>query len=414
MNVVSDLKEQLDAFSNGSIDFDGLANRVDVYIKENPQASSDLMMLLDSAHEAGSLDDIQYHKLLEDIVSADVMAVTEAEAEEDKREKTQIFTKTADQGVAKVGVGSVIKGRFELEGQLGVGGMGIVYKACDLIKVEAKDRNPYVAIKVLNEDFKKHPESFITLQRECSRTQKLAHPNIATVFDFDRTGGMVYMTMELLEGKPLNDFMKDDLPEKGLSFKEAWPIIKGLGAALAFAHHRRIVHSDFKPGNAFLTKDDAVKVLDFGIARAIKKPGQSETTVFDAGKLGALTPAYASCEMLEDEPPDEQDDIYGLGVVTYILLSGRHPFDKYPATMARDHGMSPAAIPSLTRMQNKALRHVLAFERGDRTPVVEEFLAELQGEHSEEQKLKRMTRMMMMMAAGFILLALIVAVLLLK
>ena len=87
---------------------------------------------------------------------------------------------------AKIEPGSVLKDRFQLDDVLGIGGMGTVYRGRDLIKVEARDKNPYVALKVLNEDFKQHPDSFIALQREASRQQKLAHPNIATVYDFDR------------------------------------------------------------------------------------------------------------------------------------------------------------------------------------------------------------------------------------
>ena len=104
------------------------------------------------------------------------------------------------------GEGSVIKQRFKLEKVLGIGGMGKVYKALDLLKAEAKDKKPHVAIKLLNEDFKDHPEAFISLQRESSRQQKLAHPNIATIYDFDRVGGPgtpVFITMELMEGMEL-------------------------------------------------------------------------------------------------------------------------------------------------------------------------------------------------------------------
>ncbi len=214
----------------------------------------------------------------------------------------------------EMGVGSIIKQRFRLLEVLGIGGMGKVYKGIDLLKEEAKDKNPYCAIKLLNEDFKDHPESFIALQRESSRQQKLAHPNIATIYDFDRIGGPgtpVYITMEFMDGKPLNEFIKKDVRKKGgIPFEEANPFIKGMGAALIYAHERRIVHSDFKPGNAFLLKSGEVKVLDFGIARAVKNPitGEAEKTLFDPGKLGALTPAYASLEMLEGEDPDTRDD----------------------------------------------------------------------------------------------------------
>jgi len=92
-------------------------------------------------------------------------------------------------------VGSVLKGRFVLESIIGHGGMGIVFKAKDLRKEEAQDRNPYIAVKVLNEEFKQHPESLKALQRESRKAQDLAHPNISTVFDFDRDGGNVFMTM---------------------------------------------------------------------------------------------------------------------------------------------------------------------------------------------------------------------------
>ena len=107
-----------------------------------------------------------------------------------------------------VKVGIVLKNRFILEGVIARGGMGVVYKAKDLRKVEALERNPYIAIKVLGEDFKQHPESWIGLQRETRKTQQLSHPNIITVYDFDRDGENVFMTMELLEGEPLTELLQ--------------------------------------------------------------------------------------------------------------------------------------------------------------------------------------------------------------
>ncbi len=287
--------------------------------------------------------------------------------------------------VQEMGPGSVIKDRFKLLDVLGVGGMGKVYKGIDLLKQEAKDKNPYMAIKLLNEDFKSHPEAFIALQRESSRQQKLAHPNIATVYDFDRIGGPgtpVFITMELMEGQPLNTYIKKTVRKQGgLPFDEAFTIIRQLGAALQYAHERRLVHSDFKPGNAFLCNDGTVKTLDFGIARAVKNPvtGEAEKTLFDPGKLGALTPAYASLEMLEGEEPDPRDDIYALGCVAYELLTGKHPFNKLPANTARDNGLVPAPVKGLNKKQNRALRHALAFKREDRSSKVEDFIEELEG-----------------------------------
>jgi serine/threonine protein kinase len=286
----------------------------------------------------------------------------------------------------KIRPGSVLKDRFKLDDVLGIGGMGTVYRGRDLIKVEARDKNPFVALKVLNEDFKQHPDSFIALQREASRQQRLAHPNIATVYDFDRTrGGTVFLTMELLEGEPLNNIIKKQVRAKGgLPFDEALTMIKGLGNALIYAHERGIVHSDFKPGNCFQTNDGVMKVLDFGIARAVKNPlqGEGEKTLFDAGKLGALTPAYASAEMLEGEEPDPRDDLYALACVAYELLTGKHPFNKLPANSARDNHLVPNPIKGLKRRQQKGLMRGLAFAREDRSQSVEQFLIELEGNTS--------------------------------
>lgn len=287
---------------------------------------------------------------------------------------------------AKIEPGSVLKDRFQLDDVLGIGGMGTVFRGRDLIKVEARDRNPYVALKVLNEDFKKHPDSFIALQREASRQQKLAHPNIATVYDFDRTrGGTVFLTMELLEGEPINTFIKKTVrPKGGLPFEEAFPMIEGLGKALIYAHEHNIVHSDFKPGNCFVTKEGVMKVLDFGIARAVKNPGQAEgdKTLFDAAELGALTPAYASAEMMEGEEPDPRDDLYALACVAYELLTGKHPFNKLPANSARDNNLVPQPVKGLKRRQLKGLMRGLAFARGDRSQNVAQFLEELEGRTS--------------------------------
>ena len=277
-------------------------------------------------------------------------------------------------GGDNLGPGSVLKERFELMDVLGEGGMGKVYKARDLLKVEAKDKNPYIAVKTLTGDFKQHPESFIALQRESSKAQRLAHPNIATVFDFDRDGGTVYMTMELMEGDELARYIKH-LPAGGLPVADAMRIIKQLCDGLAYAHSKQLVHSDFKPGNAFLTKDGTVKLLDFGIARASKtrKDTSGETTVFDPGQLGALTPAYATVEMFEGVDPDQRDDIYALACVSYELLTGKHPFNKLSAPKVLEKGLKPAPIAKLTARQNRALFKALALRREERSASVEEY-----------------------------------------
>ncbi len=278
----------------------------------------------------------------------------------------------------KIGPGTVLKDRFELLSLLGEGGMGAVYKAVDKLKVEARDRNPYLAIKLLTGDFQSHPEAFIALQRESAKAQRLAHPNIATVYDFDRDRGTIYMTMELLEGDALNSYIRK-LPAGGLPADQAMPLVEQLGAGLSYAHKHNLVHSDLKPGNCWLTRESTLKLLDFGIARAssTKADASGETTVFDPGQLGALTPAYATVEMFEGQDPDPRDDLYAMACIAYELLTGKHPFNKVSAPKALEKKLAPAPVAKLTKRQNKALMRGLALRREDRTPTVDEFLEEI-------------------------------------
>ena len=274
------------------------------------------------------------------------------------------------------GVGETLNGRFVLEECIGFGGMGTVYKALDLRKLEASDRNPYIAIKVLNVQFRGHPKSLIALQREARKAQALAHPNIVSVYDFDRDGPMVYLTMEYLQGRPLSQVLRAP-GFSGMPYADALPIVTGMGNALAYAHGRGFVHCDFKPGNVIVTDAGAVKVIDFGIARVFQKTEtDADATVFDPGSLGALTPAYASPEMLERRDPDPRDDIYALACITYELLTGHHPFNRLSSAQARGAAMKPPRPANLGRAQWQALKCALSLEREERTPTVARFLAD--------------------------------------
>lgn len=265
----------------------------------------------------------------------------------------------------------VLKQRFVLEAKLGSGGMGTVYKAKDLRKVEARDRNPYVAVKVLNNDFRAHPDAFIALQREASKSQALAHPNIVSIFDFDKDGDIPFMTMELLEGQELTRLLHDY--PNGLPDELAWSVVDGLCAGLGRAHAAGITHSDFKPGNVFVAGDGTPKVLDFGIARAVQANVlDGEDTAFDPAKLAALTPAYASREMLEGEVPTPSDDIFSLGVVIYLVFTGQHPYQRVRADEACRKAMAPERIKRLNRRQWRTVERMLAFERESRPADIAE------------------------------------------
>ncbi|MDZ7923331.1 MAG: protein kinase [Marinagarivorans sp.] len=265
----------------------------------------------------------------------------------------------------------ILKKRFVLESVIGTGGMGTVYLAKDLRKIEANDPKPFAAVKVLNDDFKNHTDAFVTLQREASRSHTLSHPNIVTVHDFDRDGDTIFMTMEFLEGEPL-DSLIDRMPN-GLPIEQATKIIKDFCEALIHAHSKGIIHSDLKPGNIFATKSNA-KVLDFGIARSV-----SNATIvgdFDAGSLGALTPSYATLEMFEGAEPAPSDDVYAAAIIAYQLLTGKHPYNNISAQDLAAKEKAPKLIKpeGISKHQWLALESALAIHRKDRTHSIKFFL----------------------------------------
>ena len=227
-----------------------------------------------------------------------------------------------DSAPGEADVPRVLKQRFVLDEKLGSGGMGSVFRAKDLRKVEARDRQPYLAVKVLNNNFREHPEAFIALQREAAKSQSVSHPNIVSIYDFDKDGDLPFITMELLEGRELADLLR--AYPNGLPADCAWSVIRGLCEGLMYAHEAGVVHADFKPGNVFVSSDDIPKILDFGIARAVQV-NRGENDDFDPSRLTALTPAYASPEMLSGEEPELRDDIYSLGIVIYLVLTGKQP-----------------------------------------------------------------------------------------
>ena len=300
-----------------------------------------------------------------------------------------------------LGPGVTLKDRFVLLEKLGQGGMGVVFKAKDLLKVEAQDKNPYVAIKVLTDAFKKYSGSFIALQREASKAQRLAHPNIATVYDFDRDGNTVFMTMEYLQGKPLNQLIKE-IAKKPLKLDHALHIIEELCSGLAYAHEKMLIHSDFKPGNCFLLNDGHVKLLDFGIARASTQTDEErENTMFDPAKLSAVTPAYATPEMFAGMNPDPRDDIYGLACVAYQLLAGgKHPYNKVASPKIKELGIKPKPIKGLNRRQQKTLMKALTVVRDDRIADVEKFAEGMRSKKSHTKSILLVTLFIAVIGAG--------------
>jgi len=260
-------------------------------------------------------------------------------------------------GNGKLGVGSVLSGQYILESILpgwDSGGLGTVFRARDLIQEEAQDRNPYVALKVLSEECCADPESRKALYRAVKDAQQLSHPNIIHVQNFSFDGPHVYIVMELIEGQPLTDVI-GAVKSVGLSLPDALRVTLALTRALKYAHHLGIVHSDFKPSNVIVTPDGAIKVLNFGFARAAARRD-----------IRAAALAYSSCEQIRGEDPDPRDDVYALSAVSYELLTGRHPFAGQDASAARDAGLKPQPIAGLSRRQWSTIQSALSFTREKR------------------------------------------------
>jgi len=400
MKKQAPLMDDLLAVRRGEMAFDAVTGRISSQLTSWPQSAHEVMREVEKAFAQRIIEPDEFQQLktvIVDTISQRQVAI------DPPGMPNPPPSNPAAAGHSNISLGTRLRDRFILDEVLGIGGMGIVYKGRDLLKVEARDRNPYVAIKVLREDFKRRDDAFIMLQREASRQQRLAHPNIVTVYDFDRTGDTIFISMELLEGTALDIFLNSEGRDHGISYEEAMPLIEGMCAALMYAHEHGIVHADFKPSNCFVMQGGKVKVLDFGIARAMRRPNQADgtVTVYDGRLLGAMTPAYASPEMAEESAdPDPRDDIYGLACVCYELLTGNHPFDRLSALVARGRKLSPKPVQSLSPRQNRALAQALSFDREVRTPTVREFFSGLQA--AEPPKRWRWSKKTALIAAAIV------------
>lgn len=278
-----------------------------------------------------------------------------------------------------VGPGTrLLNDKFELEQELGKGGMGVVYRALDLNAVQLQDPNPRVAIKVLSEAIRSWPAARLAMQREVSRARQLAHPNIVRVHEFYEDRGVSFITMELLEGVSWDTLIRQH--PQGLPLTQARPLIEQLCAALTYAHtyapERGVIHSDLKPQNLFLTDDGQVKVLDFGIAAPVRRSAssrQSDETLYNPREMGARSDRYASPEMFADAPADPRDDVFAVGCIVYELLSGEHPFGGVSVLQAARENQVPPPIPVLSPAQNQALRAAMQPRRSERTPSIAAF-----------------------------------------
>jgi tRNA A-37 threonylcarbamoyl transferase component Bud32 len=309
---------------------------------------------------AGSAEDKQIDAALSSFRSA--RARKDAQSAHSGRPRGYELPKTANDPTPTVG--TMLKGRFVLDREIGRGGMGIVFRAVDRRRLEAMHDQPYVAVKLVTGDFRRHRDALRTLEAEARKAQELAHPNIVTVHDFDREGPNIFIVMALLEGRPLEDVLVDPAQRAAL---DMGAIAEGICRGLDYAHSRSVVHADLKPANIFVLDDGTVKLLDFGIASATRLGG------FDAAALGALSVSYASPEMFVGAPRDPRDDVYALGCIMCLIAGGTHPFDKTPANEAMAGGLEPKRPPGLSDRRWKAIAAALSFDRASRPPTAGAF-----------------------------------------
>lgn len=215
-------------------------------------------------------------------------------------------------------------GVYEVVAPIGAGGMGEVYRAHDT------RLNRDVALKVLPEAFSRDTERMARFEREAKVLASLNHPNIAAIYGLEESGPIRALVMELVEGPTLSERILGG----AIPVDEALPIARQVADAVEYAHDKNVIHRDLKPANIKVTAEGTVKVLDFGLAKALSDEvaaedmSNSPTLSMAATRQGVIlgTAAYMSPEQARGKTVDRRADIWAFGVVLFEMLTGRAPF----------------------------------------------------------------------------------------
>lgn len=261
----------------------------------------------------------------------------------------------------------VLAGRYCIERLLGAGGMGRVYRARDLLREQFGEPDPYIALKVLSEEFAESPDASALLYSEFAITRYLNHDNVLRLhtFEVDMDCQRAFITMELMRGLTLDKLLCER--PLGIPWKELRTLILPLLEALAYAHARGVLHGDIKPSNVMIS-EEGVRLFDFGLSQTQEGvlPGLPKLS---RERFNAWTPGYAAPELLEGQPMTASTDVYGVACVIYELAGGKPPFRRLPSTEARDAHLElelhrPRLLPKHCW---PALRTALAFDVKQRT-----------------------------------------------
>lgn len=273
----------------------------------------------------------------------------------------------------------ILAGRYEVGDLIGRGGMAEVHVGYDTRLGRT------VAIKILRADLARDPSFQTRFRREAQAAAGLNHPSIVAVYDTGedtivgasgQPQAVPFIVMEYVEGHTVREILKGDV---AAPIDEAVEITAGVLAALDYSHHAGLVHRDIKPANIMLTPTGAVKVMDFGIARALADAGQTMTQT----QAVVGTAQYLSPEQARGEHVDARSDLYSTGCVLFELLTGRPPFvGDSPVSVAYQHVREPAPQPSqfasdVPAELDKVVLRALAKNRDERYSSAQEFLADL-------------------------------------
>ncbi|WP_425566882.1 Stk1 family PASTA domain-containing Ser/Thr kinase [Sphaerisporangium flaviroseum] len=259
-----------------------------------------------------------------------------------------------DTTVADPLVGRLLDGRYRVESRIARGGMAAVYLALDI----RLDRT--VALKVMHRSLAEDPDFVRRFIGEAKSVASLSHPNVVHVFDQGTDGDHVYLSMEYVPGRTLRDVLRE---RERLPAREALEIMIPVLAALGAAHQAGMVHRDVKPENVLLTDDGRVKVVDFGLARAIEAGNQTRTGVM----IGTI--AYMSPEQVTAGVADARSDVYAAGVMLFELLTGHQPYQgDNPMSVAYRHVHDRVPPPSSLVRSSPPLLDTLVRSATDRDP----------------------------------------------